>query len=363
MPTLRGLSRVSLRPESARQLSDERLFTLLANRLRGLGLCVAKRSLCGVVMVLALLSLSSQVRAQAFPSKPIRLVLPYPAGGGIDLVARPLAEKLTEIFGQSVVVDNRGGASGLLAMQQVASAAPDGYTIVLALNTQLAVNPSLFASLPYDPIKDFEPIVLIGSAPYLLVTNPKLEVKTLDEVIALARKRPGKLSYASSGNGSGAHLSMEMVKSMTNIDVVHVPYKSTATSVHDLMAGEVQMVFVTIGTVKGFVAAGTVRPIAVSGTRRVKALADVPTVAEAGLSGFESVVWYAVLAPAGTPSEIIQILNQAINRVLEDASFQSRLANESVEITGGTPEHLRQYAKSEMLKWAKVIKESGAKLD
>jgi tripartite-type tricarboxylate transporter receptor subunit TctC len=321
----------------------------------------ARTGLAAATLLLALLPLAAS--AQSYPDKPVRLVIPYPPGGGIDIVGRPLADKLGELLGQPVVVDNKGGASGIVAMQHVAASAPDGYTIVLALNTQIAVNPALFAKLPYDPVKDFVPIALLGSAPYLLVAAPKLPVSTVREVIAMARAKPGGMSYASSGNGSGAHLSMEMIKTMAGIDVVHVPYKATPTGVRDVMVGDVQLMFVTIGTVRGQVKAGTLRPLAVSSAKRSAAIPEIPTVAESGLPGFESVVWYGIFAPAGTPASIVTRLNTEILKAIKAPDYQQRLAVEAVELTGSTPEELQAYVKTELGKWAQVVKDSGAKLD
>ena len=301
--------------------------------------------------------------AQSYPDKPIRLVIPYPPGGGIDLVGRPLAEKLGEAFGKVVVVDNKGGASGNIAMQHVAASPPDGYTIILALNTQIAVNPALFTKLPYDTVKDFAPISLIGSAPYLLVANPKFPVASVRDIIALVKAKPGAVSYASAGNGSGAHLSTEMIKTMAGVNIVHVPYKAIATGIIDVIAGNVQIMFVTIGSVKGHVSAGRLKAIAVSGAKRSPAIPEVPTVAESGLPGFDSGVWYGILAPAGTPADIVARLNGEILKAIKSPDYQKRLAAEAVELSGSTPEEFRVYIGSELGKWAKVVKDSGAKLD
>lgn len=328
--------------------------------------CIKRRfgsALLAAAGLLGLLLQPLSASAQSYPSRPIRLVIPYPPGGGIDLVGRPLAEKLSMALGQPVVVDNKGGASGIIAMEHVANSPPDGYTIVLALATQIAVNPALFAKVPYDPVKDFAPIALLGSAPYVLVVNPKLPVNTLGDILALAKAKPRGMTYASSGNGSGAHLSTEMIKTMAGVDIVHVPYKATATGIRDVMAGDVQLMFVTIGSVRGQVKGGLLKPIAVSGAKRSPAMPDVPTVAESGLPGFESVVWYGILAPAGTPADIVARLNTEIVKAIQAPDYRQRLAAEAVELSGSTPEEFRVYIKSELGKWAKVIKDSGAKLD
>jgi len=328
-------------------------------------LCRALRALIALCVPFALLLSSFNLSAQtdSYPRKPIRLVLPFPSGGGVDLVARPLAEKLSEALGQNVVVENMGGGSGIVAMQHVANSAPDGHTLILALSTQVAVNPALFSKVPYDSIKDFAPVTLIGFTPYLLVASPKFQVDSLKNVISLSKEKPGSINYASSGNGSGAHLAMEMIKSDAQIDLVHVPYKATPSGVRDVMAGEVQLMFVTIGTVRNQVKAGLLKPLAVTSLKRSGVMPQVPTVAESGLPNYESVVWYSVLAPAGTPLAIVSKLNQEINKVLKSQDYQQRLAQEAVEVSGSSPEQLQTFMKSEMIKWAKVVKDSGAKVD
>jgi tripartite-type tricarboxylate transporter receptor subunit TctC len=318
----------------------------------------------GLAAALAGLAPALPSFAQGYPSRPVRLVIPYPPGGGIDLVGRPLAQRLGESLGQTVIVDNKGGASGMIAMEDVAKAPPDGHTIVLALNTQLAVNPALFSRVPYDPFKDFVPVALLGWAPYMLVVNPKLPVKDVKELVALARAKPGSITYASSGNGSGAHLAAEMIKTATGTNMLHVPYKATAEGVRDVISGEVQMMFATIGTVAGHVKAGTLRALAVSGMTRSPAVPDVPTVIESGgLPGFEATVWYGILAPAGTPRDIVARLNADILKAIGDPEYKKRLAIEAVVITGSTPEEFASYMKSESGKWAQVVKASGAKVD
>ena len=316
-----------------------------------------------ISIVLILFTCNANAQIEGYPRKPIRLVLPFPSGGGVDLVARPLAEKLGEALGQNVIVENMGGASGIVAMQHVANSAPDGHTLILALSTQVAVNPALFSKVPYDSVKDFAPVSLIGFTPYLLVASPKFPVESLRNVISQSREKPGSINYASSGNGSGAHLAMEMIKSEAQIDLVHVPYKATPSGVRDVMAGEVQLMFVTIGTVKNQVKAGLLKPLAVTSLKRSSVIPQVPTVAEAGLPNYESVVWYSVLAPAGTPTFIVSKLNLEINKILKTQDYQQRLSQEAVEASGGSPEQLQSFIKSEMIKWAKVVKSSGAKVD
>jgi len=322
--------------------------------------CVSFNLLAGIVIAFG----GGTAGAQSdYPRRPVRLVLPLPAGGGIDLVARPLAEKLTEALGQPVVVDNMGGANGIVAMQHVASAPPDGHTISLTLSSQLVVNPALYSKIPYDSLRDFAPIALIGATPYLLVAAPKVPIDNMRDFLARAKARPGAINYASSGNGSGAHLSMEIIKSMTGINVIHVPYKATANGVKDVMAGEVELMFVTIGTVRNQIQAGLIKAIAVTSARRSPAVPTVPTIAESGLPGYESVVWYAVVAPASTPQPIVARLNAEILKIVRGPEYQQRLAREAVEVSGSSPEELQAHMRSELVKWAKIVKDSGAKVD
>jgi tripartite-type tricarboxylate transporter receptor subunit TctC len=300
--------------------------------------------------------------AQGYPNKSIRLVVPYPPGGGTDVIARPLAQKLTENLGQQVIVDNRGGAGGNIGMEFVAKSAPDGYTLVVGLTAQLAVNPSLFPKLPYDPLKDFAPITLLGDQPYLLVVHPSVPAKSVKEFIALARARPGQLTYASSGNGSGAHLAGEMLKTMAHIDIVHVPYKGAGQAMPDFIAGQVQFSFITHTSSGPLVQSGRLRALGVTTVKRSPALPDLPAIAET-VPGYDSAVWYGVLAPAGTPREIVARLNREILRVLGSPDFHQRFTMAAVAPIGSTPEQLGEYIKSEIARWAKLVKESGARID
>jgi tripartite-type tricarboxylate transporter receptor subunit TctC len=301
--------------------------------------------------------------AQAFPAKPLRLILPYPPGGGSDTIARPFARKMAENIGQPVIVDNRGGAGGNIGMEAAARAVPDGYTFVLALTAQLAVNPGLYPKLPYDPLKDFEPITLLANGAYLLVAHPSLPAKTMKEVVAIAKKRPGEILYASSGNGSGAHLATELLNTMTGIRLVHVPYKGGGPALVDTISGQTQLLFATPIASTGHIQAGRLRAIAVSTTKRVSSLPQVPTVAESGVPGFDAGVWYAMLAPRGTPREIVSRLNEEFRKVLADPGIRDFLTKSGVDPEGGTPEELAKYLRSELAKWARVIKEANIKMD
>lgn len=304
-----------------------------------------------------------QVVAQNYPTKPVRLVLPYPPGGGSDTIARPLAQRLTARLGQQVVVDNRGGAGGAIGMENAARSAPDGYTIVMALTAQLAVNPSLFRKLPYDPVKDFTPITQMADGPYILVVHPSLPVKSVKEFIALARKRPGEIAYASSGNGSGGHLAAVLLGTMTGIKMLHVPYKGGGPALVDLLAGNVQMLFSTYAAGKGHIKSGRIRALAVSTAKRPSVIPDLPTVAEAGVPGYAAGVWYAMLAPAGTPRDIVDRLNREIIAVLKDPGYSKILFSGAIDPVGSTPEALTELIKSEMAKYAKLVKDAGVRVD
>jgi len=312
---------------------------------------------------LALAVPSALAFAQAYPNKTIRLVLPYPPGGGSDTIARPLVQKLSESLGQQVIVDNRGGAGGNVGMEQVARAAPDGYTLVLALTAQLAVNPALFRKLPYDPVKDYEPVIFLGNGAYLLTVHPSLPARNVKELTALAKARPGQITYASSGNGSGAHLCTELLNLMAGIKLVHIPYKGGGPALVDLLAGQVQILFATPVASTQHIQSGRIRALAVSTAKRTVGLPDLPTVAEAGVPGYDSGVWYGVLAPAGTPREIINKLNGELNRVLNQPDYRNLLVQNGIDPAGGPPEELSKFIKSELVKWAKVVKDARVTVD
>ena len=315
-----------------------------------------------VMVAVMLAGASAFAGAQAYPTKPIRLIVPYPAGGGSDLLARPLAQSLTETFGQQVIVENRGGAGGNLGMELVAKSPPDGYTLVLGLTAQYAVNPSLYSNLPYDPVKDFAPVALLVRNPYVLSVHPSLPVRSAKELIALAKTRAGQLVYSSAGNGSGAHLCGEMMKTMAGINVVHVPYKGAAPAMTDLISGQVQYSFLAFRSSRPHIMSGRLRALAVSTANRSAALPDLPAVAET-LPGYDLPVWYGVAAPAGTPREIVARLNAEILRTLATPDSRKRMAMDAAEPIGGTPEQFGDYIRSEIVKYAKIVKESGAKID
>ncbi len=316
----------------------------------------------GAVLATAVAPLWAQ-GAGDFPSKPIRLVIPYPPGGGMDTIGRPFARQLSENIGQQVVVDNRGGANGTIGMEIVARASPDGYTIGFALSAQLAINPGLYKKLAYDPVKDFEPLTLFADGCYLLVVNPAVPAKSVKELIALARAKPNGLIMASSGNGSGGHLSAALLMSMTGTKLLHVPYKGGGPALVAVLSGEAQTLFATYAASKGHIAAGRLRALGVSTAKRPAAISDIPTIAEAGVSGYESSPWYAYVAPAGTPRALVTRLNREIVRALNHPEYRKFLLGSAIEPIGSSPERLRAYIKTEMVKWAGVIKSAGARID
>jgi tripartite-type tricarboxylate transporter receptor subunit TctC len=300
--------------------------------------------------------------AQTYPNKPVRVVIPYPPGGGTDTLARPLAQHLTENLRQQVIIDNRGGANGNIGMELVAKAPPDGYTLVLALTAQLAVNPGLYRKLPYEPVKDFEPITLLGNGPYTLLVHPSLPAKSVKELIALARTKPGQLVYGSAGNGSGAHLANELLDSMAGVKMVHVPYKGAGPALVDLIGGNLQVLFATYLSCRQHIDAGRVRALGVTTAKRLTGV-NIPTIAEAGLPGYDAGVWYAVLAPAGTPKDVITKLHGEIVRAATHPEMKRLFMSAGIEPVNSTPEELASYMKSEIAKWAKVIREANVQVD
>lgn len=299
--------------------------------------------------------------AQAYPVKPVRLVVPFPPGGSTDLLGRLIGQQLTELMGQQVIIDNRGGAGGTIGVDYAARSAPDGYTLVLGHIGTFGVGPSLYSKLPYDPIRDFTPIGLFGGVSNLVVVHPSLPVKSLKALIALARARPGELNYGSAGVGSASHLQVEYFKLLTKTDLTHVPYKGTGPMVTELVAGQTQMTSTGVPGLLGQVKAGRLRPLAVASAKRLALFPDVPTSGEAGVPGFVVSTWYGPLAPAKTPAEIITRLNGELQKMLQKREVLDRLANEGVEPLGGTPQQYAAHIRSEIERWAKVITAAGIK--
>ena len=294
---------------------------------------------------------------QEFPSKSITIIVPASPGGAIDLVARLCAQKMTEVWGKPVVIDNKGGATGAIGTDLVARSTPDGHTLALVASSH-AINPSMFKHLPYDTIKSFEPVVLTHVVPLMLVVSPSLPAKNLKELIAYAKANPGKLSFASSGAGGAPHMSGELFASMAGIDMTHIPYKGSTAAHPDLLSGRTSMMFDTVAAIMPHVKNGAVRAIAVTTAKRVSIAPDVPTMAEAGLPGYETSTWGGVLAPAGTPKDIVAKLNAEFNRDLNLPDVRKKLTDAGIETTGGTPQQFGDFIRAEMQKWSKVAKDA-----
>jgi len=303
------------------------------------------------------------VCAQEYPRKVIRLIVPFAPGGGNDTVARAIAQSAGASLGQSVVVDNRPGAGGMLGAQLAAKSPPDGYTLFLGGVGSHAVNPNLHARLPYDPVKDFAPITLIASAPSVLVVHPSLPARTLAEFTALAKASPGRINYASNGNGSSAQLAAVLYESMTGVRMVHVPYKGLAPALVDLLAGEVQAMFSSVVAIVPSIKAGRLRALAVTGRRRAALLPEVPTLDEAGVPGYEAGSWYGILAPAGTPQAIVAKLHEAIVRALAQPEVRERLVSEGAEVIGSTPEAFAAHITAELARMGKLIRDAGIRME
>lgn len=297
-----------------------------------------------------------------YPNRPVRLVAAFAIGGSVDIVARLLAQKLGDAWGQQVVVDNRPGAGGNVSAEIVARAANDGYTLYICA-ASFVVNPILYAKPLYDPVKDFAPVSLISVVQNVLVVHPKLPAAAVKEFIALARAKPGQIHYASTGSGTSGHLVMELFKSMAGVDLVHVPYKAIGQAQADLIGGQVSAWFPTAPGALPHIQTGRMRVLAVAGARRSPALPQVPTVSEAGVPGFDAGTWYAVLAPARTPGNIVRRINGSLVAVLKQADVRERLAGMAIEPVGSSAEALAQHIRNEIPKWARVIKQSGARVD
>jgi tripartite-type tricarboxylate transporter receptor subunit TctC len=296
--------------------------------------------------------------ATSFPSKSITIVIPATPGGAIDLTARVIGPKLTDAWGKPVVVENKAGATGIIGTEFIAKATPDGQTLVLVASSH-AINPSMFKKLPYDTMKSFEPVVLTHVLPLMLVVHPSLPVKNVQELIAYAKANPGKLSFASSGPGGAPHMSGELFKSMAGLDMIHVPYKGSTAAHSDLLAGRVSLMFDTVSAISPHVKSGALRALAVTTAKRSAAMPDVPTMAEAGMKGYETSTWGGVLAPAGTPKDVVAKLNGEINKALAAPDVRQRMLDAGIEPAGGTPQQFTTFIQSEMAKWAKVAKTAG----
>lgn len=306
---------------------------------------------------------AGKVDAQAYPSRPVRLMVPFPAGGGSDTMGRVVGAKLGERLGQQFVVENRPGAGGSIGADLVAKAAPDGYTLLLGSTSEVVQYPNVNPKIPYNPQRDFAPISLVGNVPLVLVVHPSLPVKSVKDVIALARSRPGEINFSSAGNGSTTHLAVELLVLTTGIKMTHVPYKGSPPAVTDLVAGQVQVGIPTMPAVLPFVKAGRLRALGVSTAKRAPVLPDVPTLQEAGVKGYDNALWTGILAPAGTPASALSRLHGEIVKVVQLPDVKDALAKQGAEPTSSTPEQFAAYIASELAKWARVVKAAGVKID
>jgi len=318
----------------------------------------------GLTAVLALMLATAGASAQGYPTKPIRLVVPYPAGGPLDIMARAIGQKLTEAWKPPVVVDNRAGAGGNIGADFVAKSAPDGYTLLMGAVATHAINPSLYSKIPYDPVKDFAPVALVAQVPNILVVNPAVPAKTVRELIDLARAKPGTLNFGSGSTGSTGHLAGELFNTMAGVKMVHIPYKGAAPATADLLGGQVQLMFDNLASALPNVKAGKLRALAVTTLARSPAIPELPTIAESGLPGFDLTTWFGLLVPAGTPPEIVARLNAEIVRALDAKDMRERLEKMGAEpLSNNTPERFAAFIRSEAAKYARVVKDSGAKVD
>lgn len=325
---------------------------------------IGKRFALAMLATVTLAGGIGGAQAQTFPSRPVRLVVPYPPGGITDILARTIAQRVSAAWGdQQMIVDNRAGASGNIGVASVAKAAPDGYTIVFGNASTHAINATLFRKLQFDPVKDFEPITNVASVSNVLLVNPDMPVKTLADLIALARAQPGKLSFASNSVGSSNHLTGELLKTMAKIDMFHVPYKSSTTAATDLMGGRLSLMFDNLTTAVPHVKAGRLRALAVTSERRVAALPDVPTMVESGLPGFVVTPWWGVFAPAGTPRPVVDKLNRDIVAVMKSPEVRDFFAAQGTDVIANSPEEFARYVRGEAARWGEVVRASGATAD
>jgi len=314
-------------------------------------------------IVVSMCSIAAPVAAQNFPVKPVRLITPTGAGGSLDTMARMLASKYAELWGQQGVVENRPGGGGIIGAGAAAKAPPDGYTLLVASNGNLATTQALYKNVPYDPVKDFAPISLVASNPYVLVGHPSLPVKGIRDLIAFAKARPGQINVASSGNGSTPHLALELLNTMAGIRMLHVPFKTSAGALTSVVSGETSLMFTGVVSALPFSAGGRLRILATASDKRISIMPNVPTIAESGVASYEASNWAGVLAPAGTPNTVVAAIHAATVKALKSPDLRDSFAKQGLEVIGSTPEHFGEFIKSEIRKWTKVIQDSGAKLD
>ena len=320
---------------------------------------LARRSFLGA----ALFAFAASAFAQAYPAKPIKLIVPFPPAGSTDLSARAVAGKLQERLGQPVVIENKPGAGGNIGGDLAAKSPPDGYTLFVGTVGTNAINAGLYSKMPYDHLKDFAPVILLSKTPNVLVVNPALPVNSVQDLIRLAKSKPNEVTFASSGVGTSIHMSGELFKSMAGVQMTHIPYKGSGPMLIDLMSGQVNLAFDNLSAAIQHIKAGKLKAIATTGTVRPPSLADLPTMQEAGLAGYDSTSWNAIFAPAGTPRAVIDRLNRELDVILSSAETKKFFADQGAEAGGGSPEQLDAFVRAETAKWAKVVKDSGAKAD
>jgi tripartite-type tricarboxylate transporter receptor subunit TctC len=314
-----------------------------------------------LIVLAASSAMAGTLHAQAWPSKPVRLVVPFPAGGGTDLITRELANKLAA-SGYSVIVDNKPGSGGNIGVDAAAKAQADGYTFVMGQTSNLAINPTLYAKLPYDPVKDLAPVSLVASAPLVIVVGADSPYKTLADVVSAAKARPGSINYATSGSGTVAHLAAEQFQKTANVSLTHIPYKGAAQGATDVISGQVQLYVSSIPTLIGHIKSGKMRPIAVTSAKRADDLPQVPAIAET-YKGFEAVTWFGILGPANLPKDVIAKFNADINKALKDPDLQKKLGDQGADVAGSTPEQFAKLVRDDIARWGKIVKDSGAKVD
>jgi len=316
-----------------------------------------------LAFALAATTLATSSLAQTWPAKPIRILVPFPPGGGTDIIARETSQRVAKATGWTFVIDNKPGAGGNLGVDAAAKSPADGYTLVLGQTSNLAINPTLYTKLPYDPQRDLAPIVLLANAPLVLVTGPTVPYKTLGDAVNAAKARPGKLNFASPGNGTVSHLTSELFQKAAGIQLQHIPYKGAGQALTDVIGGGVELYMSSVPTLIGHIKQGKLRPLAVTSAKRVDDLPNVPTINESGYKGFDAVTWFGLLAPTGTPKDVIAKLNAEFNKALKLPELSKRLADEGADPAGGTPEQFGALIKEEIPRWGKVVRDSGAKVD
>lgn len=321
----------------------------------------SRRAALGLALAAAFSS--GAALAQSWPAKPIKLIVPFPAGGGTDIIGREVAQKVAASTGWTIVIDNKPGSGGNLGVDAAAKSPADGYTLVLGQTSNLAINPTLYSKLPYDPVKDLAPVSLVASAPLVIVVAADSPYKTLADVVAASRAKPLSLNYATSGNGTVAHLATELFQRTANVQLTHVPYKGAAQGATDLIGGQVQLYVSSVPTLIGHIKNGKMRAIAVTSARRADDLPQVPTIAESGYKGFEAVTWFGIAGPAKLPADVVARLNTEINKALKAPDLLKKLSDQGADVEGSTPEQFGKLIRDDMVRWGKVVKESGAKVD